>query len=210
MMGRYFREKLRSLMEPSRVKHVITSHHTFDARQIITLDYPHSYGLYTDGTPAYQHADMFATAPYISGERGDDPATATDSIPTIISKMNTIDIPDMVDAITRSRVIANARGLPFGAYEAGQHLFSGDGNSALQSKLTAVNRDAGMYACMTNVLNGMGAQMNAPMALYTLCGEYSQYGRWGWMENMYQVINANPRECPKMDAAVAWNIAHAA
>lgn len=212
MMGRYMKDQLGAVISPTRVRHIITTQTSFDFRQQITVDMPHSYGLYTDGQLAYQHAWAMCTAPYVGVERGEDPATASDSVATIISKLTTVDTPVIVDDATRSKVIAHARSLKFGAYECGQHLFNSDfDNTAIQTKLTAVNRDTGMYACMLNYLNLMCAQMDeAPIALYTMVGEFSQYGRWGWKEDMDQVVNASPRQCPKYDAAMAWIAANTA
>lgn len=210
MMGRYARAAfIAAGMSASRVKHVLATQTGFDDRINILRDWQFNNGIYTDGQRAYQHADYIATAPYIGVERGEASETNTDSVTTIISKLQSTDTPPVLADVVRNKAQATARGLGFCMYEGGQHLYNSDfGNTSIQNKLDAVNRHTNMYGCMANYLSGIGAQYNGPMCIYTLCGPYGQYGRWGWMENMNQVIGATPRQCPKMDAALDWIAAH--
>jgi hypothetical protein len=206
MMGRYAREKLVDAFgSDERIKHVLASHTGFDERIDITLDYPSRIGLYTDGDPAYQHADYLATAPYISGERADDPGFGSKSEVEILTAMLRIDIPNVLAAVQRNKVQAKDRGLGFAMYEGGQHLYYWEsGNDEVQEKIRAVNRHPGMFACMLAYLYGTGAHFDGPLCLYTLVSEYSHFGCWGWMEDLDDAIDASPRQCPKMDAALAY------
>lgn len=204
MMGRYAREKFVAAFGGElRVKHVLASQTGFDMRIDILLDYPSTIGLYTDGDAAYEHADYLATAPYISGERADDPGFASKSEVEIITAMVRQDIPAVLAEVTRNKAQAKARDLGFCAYEGGQHLYYWDAaNAGVQNKIKAVNRHPAMYACMTAYLYGTGSHFDGPLCLYTLVSEYSPYGCWGWMEDLDHAIDASPRECPKMDAAI--------
>jgi hypothetical protein len=207
MMGRYAREKFVEAFGGSdaRVKHVLASQTGFDARIDILLDYPSTIGLYTDGDAAYEHADYLATAPYISGERADDPGFASKSETDILTAMLRVDIPAVLAEVQRNKQQAKARNLGFAMYEGGQHLYYWDsGNTAVQAKIKAVNRHKGMFACMLAYLFGNGAHFDGPLCLYTLVSEYSHFGCWGWMEDLDDELDASPRQCPKMDAALAY------
>jgi hypothetical protein len=136
-------------------------------------------------------------------ERGDDPGIATDSVASILADIAAEDVPSSISAYATSAGFASARGLAFGGYEGGQHLFYWDGSATtIQNKLDAVNRDSGMYTVMKDYLDGVLAHATGPFCYYTLCGQYSQFGRWGAAESMYEPFTTSGS--PKMKAILDW------
>jgi hypothetical protein len=216
IMGRYMRQAmLNAGIAPSRLHHVLESQVGYVLRNEILRDWQYTVGPFTDGTRAWQYADFMAVAPYFGHDRGDNPLTMSETIPQTIARIAAEDIPPVIADFQASVAAAAVHNLPMACYEGGQHLYNSDfGNTALQARLNDINRHANMYGLLYNWLNSVHASSvrssgpNGPIVAYHHAGDFSQWGRWGWMEDIRQIINAVPRQCPKMDALVQWNLDH--
>lgn len=154
---------------------------------------------------AYRHADALAIAPYFGYELTEDAnidklkgASAQELAEGARAKLN-----DLRDRLRELKQLADKYKLPLIAYEGGQHLATGGqyhADKALQALLDEVNRSPQMgdaYRKYLELWRDEGGQL---MVLYKLVEGYSQWGRWGLLEDMWQPL----AKAPKYKASLAF------
>jgi hypothetical protein len=167
-----------------RYVRVIAGQASYYDRDKFILDCPQP-----DGSRAYQHADVFAGAPYFGGEL--NPTGMT--VDSIIAKLRDETIPQQITVMTENKKIASDRGLKCFAYEGGQHLVAYDHNAANVNLLTQVNRDPRMKDLYMQYLQGWKNADLGIMTLYLSTGRPSQWGYWGMLEYSGQTRTSAPK-----------------
>jgi hypothetical protein len=151
-----------------------------------------------DAEKAYQHADAMAIAPYFGFEISEDaniPRLRGKSAPQVAEAIyNGLDAQHAL--LKQLKKIADDRGLRTIGYEGGQHLATGGQfheDTTVQTLLDEVNRSPRMgdaYGKYLDLWRDEGGQI---MVLYKLVDEYSKWGRWGLLEEMWQPVGSAPK-----------------
>ena len=151
-----------------------------------------------DWEKAYEHADAMAIAPYFGHEIIEDSnvprlhaASSAEVIQTMI-----MDLDKQRTLIRDLKKIATDRGLRMIGYEGGQHLATGGqfhDDRIVQNLLDDVNRLPAMGEAYTKYLDLWRDQGGEIMVLYKLVDEYSKWGRWGLLEDMWQPSGSAPK-----------------
>jgi hypothetical protein len=151
-----------------------------------------------DAEKAYEHADAVAIAPYFGFEISED---------TNVPKLKAQSAPQVIDTVIKGidaqhallkqlKKIADDRGLRLIGYEGGQHLATGGQfheETAVQHLLDEVNRSPRMGDAYTKYLDLWRDEGGQIMVLYKLVDEYSKWGRWGLLEDMWQPAGSAPK-----------------
>jgi hypothetical protein len=150
---------------------------------------------------AYQHCDAMAIAPYFGGGMGSSESISSVqnmSLDQAFARLNSVDIPDAINSMKMQSDVCSRYNVAMVAYEGGQHLVisTGDDNSRVNSLFDAMNRDPRMGAAYTTYLNGWKQYGGDVFVHYVNCCNYSNWGRWGAMENLFQ----SRSQAPKYDA----------
>jgi hypothetical protein len=151
-----------------------------------------------DAEKAYQHADAMAIAPYFGFEISEDA-----NIPRLHGR-NAAQVVEAVynglDAqhklLKELKKIADDRGLRMIGYEGGQHLATGGQfheDTEVQHLLDEVNRSPRMGDAYRKYLDLWRDEGGQIMVLYKLVDEYSKWGRWGLLEEMWQPVGSAPK-----------------
>jgi len=151
--------------------------------------------------------DALAVAPYFG------PMYTTANIPPNVPNYPTVDevldtlIPAEIAVVTanvqQQKVIADAQGLDFICYEAGQHIlgiYGAENDATLTQILTSVNRDPRMYDHYINFLDMLQDEGVSLCAAFSFCSSWGKWGSWGSLEYLDQPI----AEAPKYRALVDW------
>jgi hypothetical protein len=156
-----------------------------------------------DFEKAYEHADAVAIAPYFGFEISEDeniPKLKGQTAAQVIEK--TIQGLDAQHALLKQlKKIADDRKLPLIGYEGGQHLATGGAfheQIAVQNLLDQVNRHPRMGDAYTKYLELWRDEGGQVMVLYKLVDEYSKWGRWGLLEDMWQPVGSAPKYLASM------------
>lgn len=154
-----------------------------------------------DHDDAYQQADVYAVAPYFGATMGSPENAAGvlqlsgEAFWKALDDSVTFTLEKVVENVT----LADSKGLPLLAYEAGQHL-AGIGpwqnDQALTDLFMGANRSDRMGALYTRFLEGWRNSGAHEMFLWNLADEPSKFGSWGLVERS----NQNPAEAPKLRA----------
>lgn len=150
---------------------------------------------------AYKHCDAMAIAPYFGGSMGSDSVSTVQNmtLDQAFARLNSVDIPDAVNSMKMQADVCSRYNVAMVAYEGGQHLVgvgSATENVKLNALFDAMNRDPRMGAAYTTYLNAWKQYGGSVFVHYVNCCNYSKWGRWGAMENLFQ-----PRtKAPKYDA----------
>lgn len=189
--------------ESTRLVHVLASHvasTTTTNHRIAGLNNPTI-------NPNAVWPDALAVAPYFG------PMYTTANIPPNVPDYPTVDeildtlIPAEIDAVTanvqQQKIIADAQGLDFICYEAGQHIlgiFGAENDTTLTQILTSVNRDPRMYDHYITFLDMLRDEGVSLCAAFSFCTSWGKWGSWGSLEYLDQPL----AEAPKYRALVEW------
>ncbi len=145
------------------------------------------------GTPASQHVDAVAVAPYFCGNVGNGDISSWDSAwaanqATAITSLIAYCASDTSSNIHTWQahhydIIHNTYGLRMIAYEAGQGMVgvgqTNQTDAAFNALLNAANNDSRMLGLYTTFLNQWKADNGQLLMNYTSSYEPTQYGYWG-------------------------------
>jgi hypothetical protein len=156
-----------------------------------------------DADKAYEHADAMAIAPYFGHEIIDEA-----NVPKLHAVSSSQVIETMIKDLDKQRTlirdlkkIAADRGLRMIGYEGGQHLATGGqfhDDNIVQKLLDDVNRLPRMGDAYTKYLDLWRDEGGQIMVLYKLVDEYSKWGRWGLLEDMWQPSGSAPKYMASM------------
>jgi hypothetical protein len=154
---------------------------------------------------AYQHADAVAIAPYFGYDLTDDknlPRLKGASTAALAGRVAD-SLANTKQQLRELKALAARYQLPLIAYEGGQHLATGGAyhaDRALQQLLDDVNRAPAMGEAYRKYLELWRDEGGQLMVLYKLVEGYSQWGRWGLLEDMWQPLS----RAPKYEASVSF------
>jgi hypothetical protein len=143
------------------------------------------------GTPAWQHVDAVAGAPYFCGQVGSGDISSWDTAwnsnhASAIAALEAYCASDTSGDIhtwqAKQYNIAHSHGLALIAYEAGQGMVGVGANqtdATFNALLNATNSDPGMRTLYTNFLNQWKADGGQLLMNYTSVYEPNQFGYWG-------------------------------
>jgi uncharacterized protein YjdB len=135
--------------------------------------------------PAGTHPEFYADAPYIWDQSSTTPASVND-----LFAGSTEDLNFDKTIMSSQKSYANANGLQYGCYEAGQHYSSYATNEALDNSVyIPANRDSRMGTLYTDYMNYWKSNVGGLMMLFTTCGPFSKYGSWGLIERYNQDLS---------------------
>jgi hypothetical protein len=151
-----------------------------------------------DAEKAYEHADAVAIAPYFGFEISEDsnvPKLHGQAAPQVVeTAFKSIDAQHAL--LKQLKKIADDRQLRLIGYEGGQHLATGGQfheDTEVQHLLDEVNRSPRMGDAYTKYLDLWRDEGGQIMVLYKLVDEYSKWGRWGLLEDMWQPTGSAPK-----------------
>jgi hypothetical protein len=146
--------------------------------------------------------DALAIAPYFGGYLGDDgnrSRVASMTLDQMVTELRNVALPNAKTAMVNSASLASRYGVDMIAYEGGQHLV-GTGASlndpAVNSIFDRVNRAAAMKDLYLQHLNDWRASGGQLFVHFQSTSRFSQWGRWGSMEQLTQ----SRASAPKFDA----------
>lgn len=161
-----------------------------------------------DWNNAFEHTDVFATAPYFGGSLG------VGNNPNQTLQMTPDEIIDVcLEDIAAQRIRTSAQittleqydGVDLVAYESGQHIVGVGGQWTNNAELTAlfheVNRHPRMYDAYIDDISGWNEIGGGLMTAFASCQTPSRYGSWGLLEYQDQPLS----EAHKMRAWVDFN-----
>lgn len=154
---------------------------------------------------AYKHADVVAIAPYFGYELTEDknlPSLQGESAEQVVERAEE-SLSNTKKQLREIKALADKYKLPLIAYEGGQHLATGGAYHAdkrLQQLLDDVNRSPQMAKAYRKYLELWRDEGGQLMVLYKLVEGYSQWGRWGLLEDMWQPV----QRAPKYMATIAF------
>lgn len=171
-------------------------------------DNPYVAEIILDHDQAYTKCDALATAPYFgSGYGYQTPEELSETLlkteSEILADLEAEVLGPLRDRVLGNTQVANDRGLPHIAYEAGQHLVAPGGFFAdpdLSAKFVAVNRDPGMYGLYRTFLDVWNAAGGELMTPYSLATRFSSYGNFGHLEYLGQPL----ADAHKLRAVLDW------
>lgn len=156
---------------------------------------------------AAKYVDAYAIAPYIFGERFNDPAKASQTANVKPDEIVNA-LFDEVRTETRKMITDNIKltksyGVELVAYEGGPHLVSYTMPDAQKDQITAlftaVNRHARMRDLYRDYLTQWKSLGGGVFNQYHSVGGCSQYGCWGALEYQDQDISTAPKYMGLMD-----------
>lgn len=144
-----------------------------------------------DWQNAYQHADVYATAPYFGGQLGSAASGASTAAMSVAQLLAALDQQSLVTQAFAATQAANAaaRGLGYVAYEGGQALYGQSGwqnDSSFTNRIMAANRDAGMRPLYAAHFSRWRAAGGGLFMNFNFLGSYTGGGCWGGYESMTQ------------------------
>jgi hypothetical protein len=170
----------KNVLGPDRVVGVLASQSTQPALGLEVMSWKE----------AYLSADVYATAPYISGAGGSSTIEVLDNLEKDIERMM---LNERQNALN-----AHSFGLKHVAYEGGQHLTSPDQQE--QSIFLEVNQHPEIKDIYLKYLNQWFEVGDGPFVHFSYVSAPSQYGSWGALE--YQ--DQRREEAPKYDALLTF------
>jgi hypothetical protein len=159
---------------------------------------------------AYKSTDALAIAPYFGNEYGlPENAAWVDAMDTkaLLKDMRKRVVPEVINAISAQKKVADQFGVSLVAYESGQHLqgVNGRENSDSLNKLfDAANRHSRMADIYAEYLAGWKAQGGTLMCHFSDCVPFTKWGRWGTLE----WVGQKPEQAPKFMAIVDFAKTH--
>ncbi|HEX6245807.1 MAG TPA: hypothetical protein VFZ61_33010 [Polyangiales bacterium] len=156
-----------------------------------------------DQDGAFKHADAIAIAPYFGYDLTDEKNVASlrgESAEAVSARVEA-SLANTRKQMRELKALADHYKLPLIGYEGGQHLATGGAlhqDTKLQALLDDVNRAQRMgdtYRKYLELWRDEGGQL---MVLYKLVEGYSQWGRWGLLEDMWQPLQKAPKYAATM------------
>jgi hypothetical protein len=143
----------------------------------------------TTYNPAGIHPEYYANAPYIHDQSAGTPATVNELFAGIDE-----DLTNTENIMRSQKNFADANGLEYGCYEAGQHYSSYGTSQTLENTVyIPANRDARMKTAYDRYLSYWKNSIGGLMMLYSSMSTYSVYGSWGLLERYDQDITTSPK-----------------
>jgi len=158
---------------------------------------------------AWRHADALAIAPYVwmnIPKQGKEPTAdqvAQWTVEQTLDYLEKVSLPRAIDAIRRSKKVADKFGLLLVAYEGGQHMVGvagGENNEALTRLFHACNahpRMADIYQKYYQAWTEAGGDL---FCYFSSVGRWTKWGSWG----ILQWYDEDPRQSPKFMATMRW------
>ena len=156
---------------------------------------PYTSETMLDHELAYLKVDALALAPYFGHQFGTPEqlnATLSKSVAQILAECTDEITQELGPRMAENVAVAEDRGLPLIAYEGGQHLVTVGPvqfHQALSEKLTAANRDPGMYDVYRTFLDAWNDAGAGFMTPYSFTFTYGVYGSWGHLEYLGQPMS---------------------
>ena len=151
---------------------------------------------------AYRYTDALAIAPYFGGEYGTPevwPSVSNQSVSQFLQTISTGSLPHSIGWMQANARLARDRGVRLVAYESGQHLtgiLGLENDTSLNALFDSANRSSEMEALYDRYLEEWKNAGGEEMMLFSFCGRYSKWGRWGVLEYLDQL----PSQAPKYRA----------
>ncbi|MCC6144723.1 MAG: hypothetical protein IT368_13030 [Candidatus Hydrogenedentes bacterium] len=148
---------------------------------------------------AYLHTDALAIAPYFGyelGLQGNYDRVAAMNLDDLFVELETVSLPDTFHWMEAQAAVAAQYGVQLVAYEGGQHLVGVNDlreDPTLNALFDAANRDPRMGDLYAQYLEGWRQHTDGVFALFSHCGVYSKWGRWGMLEYMTQPVEEAPK-----------------
>ena len=158
---------------------------------------------------AYRHADALGIAPYLGMNvrpRGNPPTAATVarwSVDQVLDHVERVSLPRAIDAIQKSKQMADKYGLKLVAYEGGQHLVGvagGENNEQMTRRFHEANAHPRMGRIYDRYFAAWEEAGGDLFCYFTSIGRWSKWGSWGIM----QYADEDARQSPKYMAVLRW------
>ncbi|MBT8043975.1 MAG: hypothetical protein KJO79_03410 [Verrucomicrobiae bacterium] len=158
---------------------------------------------------AYKQADALGIAPYMGmnipreGKKLTAEEVAQWSVDQVLDHLEKVSLPRSIEAIRKSKQIADKYQLKLIAYEGGQHMVGvagGENNQKLTKLLIATNQDPRIGRIYQKYLAAWENQGGDLFAYFSSVGKWSKWGSWGAM----QYYDEDPATTPKMKAIIDW------
>lgn len=186
----------------TRYKRVLAAQADYHDRNMHILDTPLPAPF--AGTTAYQHADVFSTAPYFYGG-----GSTTNAVLNALDS----DVDNRIGVMRANELMARQRNMEYTTYEGGQHL----DNGTQASLILAANRDPRIGTIYTKMLNGWrqtgqavpgGNGRSRVFVHYKDAYRPGQWGAWGLLEFQGQghpsTAGLTQPAAPKYEAVIQW------
>lgn len=158
---------------------------------------------------ACKHADALAIAPYVSmnvprqGKNLTADAVSQWSIDKTMDYMESQSLPKSIDAIRRTKEVADKYGLLLLAYEGGQHMVGvggGQDNDAMTNLFHQCNAHPRMGTIYKKYFDAWTATGGDLFCYFSSVGRWSKWGSWGILQH----YDDNLGQSPKFTATLGW------
>ncbi len=158
---------------------------------------------------AYKHTDALAIAPYVSmivprqGKNLTADQVSQWSIEKTMDYLENQSLPKSIDAIRRTKEVADKYGLLLLAYEGGQHMVGvggGENNNAMTKLFHRCNAHPRMGTIYKKYYDAWTEAGGDLFCYFSSVSRWSKWGSWG----ILQYYDDNPAQSPKFIATLHW------